>query len=92
MAHHAEADLNGFELLQGDSAYDPQVSSLVMVARRIARMRRLRNEYLDADLFAEPSWEMLLDLFCCAPRPQTGEYVELGHRRQCPDVDRAEAS
>lgn len=32
------------------------------VVRRIIRQRQLRNRYFDAELFADPAWEMLLDL------------------------------
>jgi hypothetical protein len=30
--------------------------------RSIVRARRLRDEYLGADLFADPAWDMMLDL------------------------------
>ena len=30
--------------------------------RSVYRMRRLRDDYLPADLFADPAWDMLLDL------------------------------
>jgi len=32
------------------------------LVRRIIRQRQLRARYLDGDLFADPAWEMLLDL------------------------------
>lgn len=32
------------------------------LVRRIIRQRRLRAKYFDADLFADPAWDMLLDL------------------------------
>ena len=36
---------------------------LAVIATSIYRARRRRLEYFDADLFAEPAWDMLLDLF-----------------------------
>lgn len=33
------------------------------LARELIRQRRLRSEYLPASLFAEPAWDMLLDLY-----------------------------
>jgi len=32
------------------------------LVRRIIRQRQLRNRFLDAELFADPAWDMLLDL------------------------------
>jgi DNA-binding MarR family transcriptional regulator len=36
---------------------------LAVLATSIYRARRRRLDYFDADLFAEPAWDMLLDLF-----------------------------
>lgn len=33
------------------------------LAQAMIRLRRLREQHLDAELFAEPGWEMLLDLY-----------------------------
>lgn len=41
--------------------YDEVV--LVQVARSLYKIRRSRSRVLPADLFAEPAWDMLLDLF-----------------------------
>jgi DNA-binding MarR family transcriptional regulator len=38
----------------------PQVSAETV--RSVIRARRLRNRYFEADLFADPAWDMLLDL------------------------------
>lgn len=35
---------------------------LIAMARRISRSRQKRNEFLDPALFADPAWDMLLDL------------------------------
>ncbi len=32
------------------------------LVRRIIRQRQLRSRFFDADLFADPAWDMLLDL------------------------------
>ncbi|RSV36392.1 hypothetical protein CA234_18520 [Sphingomonas sp. ABOLE] len=39
--------------------------------RRVIRARRMRAEFFDGDLFADPAWDMLLDLFA----------AELEHRQ-----------
>lgn len=33
------------------------------LAEALLRIRRLRNDHFDANLFADPAWDMLLDLF-----------------------------
>lgn len=38
-------------------------TSIVEVAMRIARIRKLRREYFSAELFHERAWDMLLELF-----------------------------
>ena len=37
-------------------------AELLTRLRTIARLRRQRGEFLDADLFSDPAWDMLLDL------------------------------
>ncbi len=34
--------------------------------RAVIRARRLRDQYFEADLFADPAWDMLLDLFAAS--------------------------
>ena len=44
----------------------PPVSSdpvLVEVARRLYMMRKVRDDLLGANLFSEPAWDIMLDLF-----------------------------
>jgi DNA-binding MarR family transcriptional regulator len=36
---------------------------LISLAKSLYLSRRLRERYLDAELFGEPAWDMLLDLF-----------------------------
>lgn len=43
-----------------DRAIDRQRAKVV---RRMLRQRRMREQYFPADLFADPAWDMLLDLF-----------------------------
>lgn len=57
----AEPPLAGF----GDVAIDPAD------IRAIIRVRRLRDQYFDTELFADPAWDMLLDLM--AARLEHGE-------------------
>lgn len=39
-------------------------------ARALKRARALRNDYFDADLFADPAWEILLELYVCSVTQQ----------------------
>jgi hypothetical protein len=41
---------------------------LAMVARSIYRTRQQRVQYFGSDLFSEPAWDMLLDLFMARVR------------------------
>lgn len=43
-----------------DRALDRQRAKMV---RRMIRQRRMREQYFPADLFADPAWDMLLDLY-----------------------------
>ncbi|QUT04777.1 MarR family transcriptional regulator [Sphingobium phenoxybenzoativorans] len=43
---------------------------LAKAARNILRNRRLRGRYLPADLFADPAWDILLDLFAASAEGQ----------------------
>ena len=45
------------------ATYDYEPGFLRLVARAVARNRKLRNNYFGADLFGEPAWDILLDLF-----------------------------
>jgi len=38
-------------------------AKLAAIAQAIYRARRRRDKFFDRDLFAEPTWDMLLDLF-----------------------------
>lgn len=44
-------------------APDPIVAQAVSHAQRIIRIRQRREHALGADLFADPAWDILLDLF-----------------------------
>ena len=43
------------------SEVDP--AYLARLARALLRLRRIRSRYFDEDLFREPTWDVLLDLF-----------------------------
>ena len=62
-----ERELPGSEGLAGE---DPPMVSVESV-RAIIRARRLRDRYFDSELFADPAWDMMLDLL----------EGELSHRR-----------
>lgn len=44
-------------MVVGDSVY------LCRLAEALVKLRRLRDRQFDAELFADPAWDMLLDLF-----------------------------
>ena len=62
-----ERDLSGPEVPVGE---DPPMVSVESV-RSVIRARRLRDRYFEAELFADPAWDMMLDLL----------EGELSHRR-----------
>lgn len=41
---------------------DPGIN-LVMLAEKLYKARRVRERFFPADLFAEPTWDLLLDLY-----------------------------
>lgn len=51
----------GRDFRAGDADNGPTLSAREV--RTIIRQRRLRDELFDADLFADPAWDMLLDLY-----------------------------
>jgi hypothetical protein len=59
-------------------ASPPSAPGLGGFARELWRERRLRTRYFAADLFAEPAWDMLLDLYASA-----AEGRRLGVRGAC---------
>lgn len=56
----------------------PPAQGLGGFARELWRERRLRTRYFAEDLFAEPAWDMLLDLYASA-----AEGRKLGVRGAC---------
>lgn len=51
-------------LFEGNAiARMPSDEKLATIASSLARMRNRRERFFPADLFAEPSWDILLDLF-----------------------------
>lgn len=55
--------LNGLESALQNAPNIQVMWDEVETARRVLRARRLRERLLRADLFADPAWDMLLDLF-----------------------------
>lgn len=47
----------------GPEAGDPHSLPPVRIAREMLAARRMRAEVFDADLFGEPAWDILLELF-----------------------------
>lgn len=64
-----EQDLSGNGAKLNDGAPAPEIS--VEAVRAVIRARRLRSRYFEDELFADPAWDMMLDLL----------EAELSHRR-----------
>lgn len=62
--HPASKPNAGTDLPEGGTLNRDAVPSLPSsrILRRLIRQRRRRSDYLPADLFSEPAWDMLLDL------------------------------
>ncbi|NLS26809.1 hypothetical protein S2M10_17960 [Sphingomonas sp. S2M10] len=45
--------------------------ALAVVVRRYAKLRRKRIHYLHADVFADPAWDIMLDLFAASLEGKT---------------------
>ena len=56
-------------ILANDAGAVPDIA--VDVVRSVIRARRLRKRYFDEELFADPAWDMMLELL----------YAEIAHRR-----------
>jgi len=57
----------GGDRVDGEPVVCPtRPASLAEVARRIYAQRRRRNRHLPADMFREPAWDIMLDLFIAA--------------------------
>lgn len=65
-------------LAPGSPDASPRAPGLGGFARELWRERRLRTRYFAAALFAEPAWDMLLDLYASA-----AEGRKLGVRGAC---------
>jgi hypothetical protein len=63
MAKLAEIEARLDTLPQAPPSEGLSDEKLAVIATSIYRARRRRLDYFDADLFAEPAWDMLLDLF-----------------------------
>lgn len=48
---------------RGPEAGAPPIEISAQEIRSVIRARRLRNQFFTGDLFADPAWDMLLDLF-----------------------------
>ena len=44
-------------------ANDGAAKVAIETVRKVIQARRLRNQFFDGELFADPAWDMLLDLF-----------------------------
>lgn len=50
-----------------DGAHTPRPGlDYAVIARKILRRRRAREQFFDDNLFADPAWDMLLDLFAAS--------------------------
>ena len=63
-SYRAEAELTPFGQYRGHDDRSAPV-------RRVLRQRRMREQFFPADLFADPAWDMLLDLYAAQLEGQT---------------------
>ena len=49
--------------VESEQEQGPLPDVAVRTVRSFIRARRLRDRYFDAELFADPAWDMMLDLF-----------------------------
>lgn len=64
----------------GNAVDEPLTASAV---RAIIRARRIRDRYFHAELFADPAWDMLLDLMAARLDGQRGRCRACASRRRC---------
>ena len=56
-----DADLYNWEMCRGPDVIDPE--DLADVARRLYAERRTRHSFWPEDVFGDPAWDMMLDLY-----------------------------
>lgn len=56
---------NGAVLDGHDGTLSKSTQDLSRAVKRILRFRDLRNEVFEGHLFADPAWDMLLEIFMC---------------------------
>jgi DNA-binding transcriptional ArsR family regulator len=61
----AEAQRPRLQLVGNDASLPPGDPQLAAQTRQYLRARRLREGLFPEGIFADPAWEMLLDLFAC---------------------------
>lgn len=65
-ASEADQRLRRPVLVQAEPLDPDKLVSLTAVARELYASRRRRHKFLPADLFGEPTWDILLDLYIAA--------------------------
>jgi len=78
--HRLSAELRDLatSLLAREEARAPTEGISAGFVRSIIRARRLRQRYLGRDLFADPAWDMMLDLYAARLETQTVSVSSLG--------------
>jgi hypothetical protein len=66
------------------SALDYSDEALATIATRVYRSRRRRARHFDPQMFAEPAWDMLLDLFIAKARGKQIRTISLCHASEVP--------
>jgi len=63
--NHQPTNENNFSRMRpiSEKRSAPDLKNLGLLADRIYKSRRKRNEMIPGDIFGEPSWDILLDLF-----------------------------
>jgi DNA-binding MarR family transcriptional regulator len=55
----------GLDALEADMAQSPSDAQPIEHVRAVVRARAQRQRFFGADLFADPAWDILLELYAC---------------------------
>jgi DNA-binding MarR family transcriptional regulator len=87
-AHHGFDDPHGNEVSEIDPLLQDEAATLQRTGLAIARWwlkaRRLREEMFGPDLFADPAWDILLDLYTAAARGESVQISSLAFAARVP--------
>lgn len=69
-----------------DGTLSLEVDSLISKVRSVVRFRDLRRNVFAADIFADPAWDLLLDIFVCDLSQQRMSVTAACHSARVPQT------